>query len=345
VNAPQPIIRNQSLDALRGVAILLVLGRHVNYYSLWHRIGWVGVDLFFVLSGFLVSGLLFHSYKEHGALYIRRFILRRGLKIWPGFYALLLFALLLCRISSTPVPWQQMALSATFLQNYFGPSFWPLGHIWSLAVEEHFYLFLPLLLLVLVKLRPTSPFSVIPQISVFLILVCLALRYFTTYPGQYVTIKATHLRIDGLFAGVTLGYWFHFRTDIFARLAGTWSLVAAALCCLPMFFFEMDSRTMQTLGSTMLLLGFSLLTAWSVSRAPTNYATRKVSSALSQVGYYSYSIYLWHFALGIMSHSAFPQSGFAFWCYILFAIAVGVVMAEAIEMPFLRLREKIMPRV
>ena len=51
--------RNQSLDVLRGIAILLVLGRHFNYFPLWRQAGWIGVDLFFVLSGFLISGLLF----------------------------------------------------------------------------------------------------------------------------------------------------------------------------------------------------------------------------------------------------------------------------------------------
>ena len=74
--------RNQSLDVLRGIAILLVLGRHFNYFPLWRQAGWIGVDLFFVLSGFLISGLLFQEYKNTGKLDVRRFILRRGLKIW-----------------------------------------------------------------------------------------------------------------------------------------------------------------------------------------------------------------------------------------------------------------------
>jgi Acyltransferase family len=70
--------RNQSLDVLRGIAILLVLGRHFNYFPLWRQAGWIGVDLFFVLSGFLISGLLFQEYKNTGKLDVRRFILRPG---------------------------------------------------------------------------------------------------------------------------------------------------------------------------------------------------------------------------------------------------------------------------
>src|SRR5438094_6288198 len=85
--APQtPPKRNQSLDVLRCVAILLVLGCHVGHYRPWSKFGWIGVDLFFVLSGFLVSGLLFQEFKDRGGINFRRFILRRGLKIWPAFY-------------------------------------------------------------------------------------------------------------------------------------------------------------------------------------------------------------------------------------------------------------------
>src|SRR5260370_31028003 len=78
--------RNQSLDVLRGVAILLVMGRHFPYYRPWGKVGWIGVDLFFVLSGFLISGLLYQEYKTLGKIRFGRFVFRRGFKIWPPFY-------------------------------------------------------------------------------------------------------------------------------------------------------------------------------------------------------------------------------------------------------------------
>jgi peptidoglycan/LPS O-acetylase OafA/YrhL len=342
MNTPQPITRNQSLDALRGVAILLVLGRHEHYYALWHRIGWVGVPLFFVLSGFLVSGLLFDSYKESGQLHIRRFILRRGLKIWPGFYVLLFFTLALYRSASGSMSWRDMGMFAFFLQNYAHHGLGYLGHTWSLAIEEHFYLLLPLLLFLLVKLYPAEPFSVIPKISVFCIVTCLMLRYFTTHLEE--SIGTTHLRIDGLFAGVTLAYWFHFRQDVFTYFTRSWSLLVGGLICSPVFCVEDSSRMMQTIGITMLLFGFSFVTAWTVSRTPRNYIFQKFCTALAKVGYYSYSIYLWHFILGVSLYWLFPHSALAFWVYVFLAIAVGIVMAEAIEIPFLRLREKLVPK-
>ena len=78
-----------------------MLGRHFRHYTLWTKVGWIGVDLFFVLSGFLISGLLFTEYQRHGSIDFWRFILRRGLKIWPAYYLLLavtaVFSLLVCR--------------------------------------------------------------------------------------------------------------------------------------------------------------------------------------------------------------------------------------------------------
>ena len=116
--------RNQSLDVLRGIAILLVLGRHFNYFPLWRQAGWIGVDLFFVLSGFLISGLLFQEYKNTGKLDVRRFILCRGLKIWPSYYLLILatmlFYVFIARASEHPFPKHEVAVSALFIRNYFG---------------------------------------------------------------------------------------------------------------------------------------------------------------------------------------------------------------------------------
>jgi len=74
-----PSHRNQSLDVLRCIAVLLVLGSHYPYFRLWGRLGWIGVDLFFVLGGFLISGMLFQEYNRTGSINFKRFLIRRGL--------------------------------------------------------------------------------------------------------------------------------------------------------------------------------------------------------------------------------------------------------------------------
>ena len=86
----QPPARNGRLDILRCVAVVLVMIHHAGISPFFTRVGWIGVDLFFVLSGFLISGLLFSEYQRRGSIDFKRFFIRRGLKIYPAFYVFLL---------------------------------------------------------------------------------------------------------------------------------------------------------------------------------------------------------------------------------------------------------------
>ena len=160
---PENLIRPvmPELDSLRGVAILLVLFFH-GFDSpgiVWSRLtvpgrlfftaclgGWTGVYLFFVLSGFLITGILLDSKPK--PQYYRRFYIRRALRILPAFYLLLLLLIVLPRtgwLAHRRVGWPFVALSFLYLANVtnlFGvPGQY--GALWSLAVEEHFYLVWP----------------------------------------------------------------------------------------------------------------------------------------------------------------------------------------------------------
>src|SRR5688572_30062087 len=84
-------MRLLSIDILRGLAIILVLFRHFGIVEVLGKIGWSGVDLFFVISGFLVSGLLFREFQSTGEIKPMRFLIRRGFKIYPPFYFFLAF--------------------------------------------------------------------------------------------------------------------------------------------------------------------------------------------------------------------------------------------------------------
>ena len=171
--------RSLRLDLLRALAVFLVLGRHMHPLSqqlpeffqvlsrLWQRAGWMGVDLFFVVSGFLVSGLIFSEYRQHRALNLWRFYARRGLKIYPAFYLLLLSTVIVTVQKGKQLKWPALLSEIFFVQNY-RPGLW--NHTWSLAVEEHFYLLLPLLLLYLAKTAPGSenPFGLVPKVFALL---------------------------------------------------------------------------------------------------------------------------------------------------------------------------------
>jgi peptidoglycan/LPS O-acetylase OafA/YrhL len=349
-----PAQRNQALDILRAFAVLLVLGRHVPYYQIWTRVGWIGVDLFFVLSGFLISSLLFREFQQTGSIAYSRFIIRRGLKIWPSFYVLLLVALVIVTIGNSwfhtwpdGFPYLRFVAHTFFLQSYgYHTVFYlrPLEHTWSLAVEEHFYLLFPLLLIALSRFMPKKREVLwpIPYIFLALFFACLVLRMFSPVPGSQVIVAATHLRLDSLFSGVAIGYLAHFRKTWFARIANLPMLIVAAVLCAPSFFFESKSRWMQVYGVSGLLLAFAIVVACSADKDFSKILGTKVSAGLSRIGRDSYAIYLWHYPLALF-FSFIQKSAAVFWLYMMCSIALGVLMAKAVEQPFLRLRDKLFP--
>jgi peptidoglycan/LPS O-acetylase OafA/YrhL len=331
--------RNQALDALRCVAILLVLGYHIPYYKIPARMGWIGVDLFFVLSGFLISGLLFEEFKKTGSIDFRRFFMRRGLKIWPPFFIFIYFVIV-SQLMSPPhkVPWLNVLRTATFMQNYLGGV---ADHTWSLAVEEHFYLLLPLLFMFLIWIRPRSlnPFTLIPAVFAMLAVVCLALRLWNGPQEAHMT----HLRIDSLFAGVALGYVYHFSPGLVRVLGRNYALFIAAVCCIPSAFVPLERY--QGLGLTALFIGFSFLLIWSVNRKPRTRAGTMVLNAAAKVGFYSYSIYLWHTIVISVISSKYRLGFTVFWATLVACIVVGIAASMLIEHPALAYRERKFPKV
>ena len=150
--------RLPQLDLLRGIAVSLVLARHLSFSFLYagklapvvklgYDFGWTGVDLFFVLSGFLVGGLLFKEWRRDASLDVGRFLIRRGFKIWPAYVVYIVSMTVVYIYDGTQGPPRHIITS--FFPNFvhlqsYAPT--PLLHTWSLSVEEHFYLVLPLIL-------------------------------------------------------------------------------------------------------------------------------------------------------------------------------------------------------
>jgi peptidoglycan/LPS O-acetylase OafA/YrhL len=337
------VTRNQSLDILRAIAILLVLGRHFPHYAFWGQIGWIGVDLFFVLSGFLISGILFQEFKQTGTIRFSRFIVRRGLKIWPALYFFLICMAAPLALSHQPFPRDLFAAAAGFYINYsfsiahhgvVRSTSFVLSHTWSLAVEEHFYLFLPLLLILLIRFRRN--FRLIPFLFAGIVALSLALRVMTHPLEAY----ATHLRMDGLFAGVTLAYLYHFKPSGFQELTRNYVLLFLLPAMIVPALYPWESRVMQTVGLSCLWAAFSLLVAWASVRRASSRLGQFLARALAFVGLHSYSIYLWHAPLAVLFRFSHLASATSFWGYIVAAIGVGAGMSRVIEQPVLRLRDK-----
>ena len=193
------------------------------------------------------------------------------------------------------------------MQNY-KPAIWL--HCWSLGVEEHFYILLPILLLLLIRFSSNSsnPFRAIPRTFLVLAVVCFALRaatvHFTppaSYNGDTIAMP-THLRIDELFFGVLLGYLYSFhreRVDNFMRPTSNRLLIGLATIVLlsTSFIFPGTGRFYLVFGPTFLYLGFGgllLLSLYVRGVLPPRFAgpLGKLGTAAAFVGLYSYSIYL-----------------------------------------------------
>lgn len=349
--------RIYSLDVLRGLAVLLVLFRHVpgedasQLLLVLRGIGWTGVDLFFVLSGFLISGLLFSEFDRTGDLNLRQFWLRRGMKIWPSYFLTYGAAMILTIIAKGDVGLlKTKAPNYVFIQNYMQPQYrWT--HSWSIAIEEHFYLVLPL---VLVILAPTK-FKSLFRIGTLICVAVLALRlivFFTSdlpWPNFYFQ---SHMRIDSLCFGVMLGYLYQYKQTTFLRAARFWPLFLALtpLVLLAHFYPLKSSSLSYTIGFTIFYLVFGGLVV--AARAYPDVGKSGPLRLVALMGVYSYTIYLAHSVIyelpGIRGVRLqfillFGRSGDRI-LFLALSILLGVLLSHSVERPFLRLREKWFPR-
>jgi peptidoglycan/LPS O-acetylase OafA/YrhL len=356
-------MRNKRLDVLRCVAVVTVLLHHAGNWPLFTRAGWTGVDLFFVLSGFLISGLLFSEYKKRHAISFKRFFIRRGLKIYPAFYVFLFITGVAAQLEfHTHPPLAQYLHEVFFVMNY-KQGFW--DHTWTLAVEEQFYVFLPIFLLVVLRFsaKRENPFRLIPWAAMAIAMFCVISRgasIFIGAPNFQMAYIASHNRMDALFSGVLIGYLYHFRPTILEKLMRPTGnrvamlTVSAALLSFA-YFYDRSSKFFATFGYSFVYLGFTgiLLLSLYVHGIFSGKLARPmelVGSAAAFVGMYSYSIYLWHGPVGawlpgLMRHAlGFPTGAYGrFAVYFLGSLVIGTVMSKLVEYPILRLRDQILP--
>lgn len=384
----RPDSRLAGLDVLRGIAVLLVFIRHTPttiypsvgwdewLLSFVYEVGWFGVELFFVLSGFLIAGLLFADVRDTGRVRLLRFYFRRGVKIWPGYY--LVFA---CWVGAhlwsthragktaefdyyaeTVVP------NVAFYQNYVEPRLlWPAS--WSIAVEEHFYLALPMLLTAGVALgrnwsrrRVGWAVATVGVIGMIIPLVC---RVRAAGPGVlfYPIYLPTHCRFDCLLVGVLLRYLRDYAPEAFARFARVSRIAAPPLLlsavAVAIRFPLLDGHT-QIYAWTFTLNAVAFACVVAATVGPVVPSDRgRVTAALAWVGRYSYSCYLVHavlFSLPWMTADVRPwaerllggkESPLFLWAYRAAfwggSLAGGYLLAKAVEQPLLRWRDRVWP--
>ncbi len=352
----QTPMRNPGLDLLRLLAIVLVLGRHLQgenlpaTLQLWQRGGWIGVDLFFVLSGFLVSGLLFREQKRDGQIAIGRFLIRRALKIYPAFWFFLAFSCIALPLVGSAISWKACWGEWLFLQNYMG-GLWP--HTWSLAVEEHFYLLLAVVIGCCRIGKRDAPFPFIPTLFFVVAAACLGMRcanhWMCSEYSLATSLFPSHLRIDSLFFGVLVAYAWHYH-NLEQRISSTptWLLVAIGASLMsPAFVWSVDEhRWIAIYGVILLYLGSGciLLAALRVRRTDS-----LIVRGLQSLGAASYSIYLWHMPVNAFAFPAiYAWTGFSQFevylaSYLIGSLVFGWMMHRLVEAPVLVLRDRIFP--
>jgi len=361
-------MRNLGLDLLRLVALMLVLGRHLYFipennpfFHYWFKGGWIGVDLFFVLSGFLVSGILYQEYKNTNKVDIKRFLIRRGFKIYPAFYFLIPCTIIanIC-VGKTNPPWD-VAGELFFMQPYWG-GLWI--QTWTLGVEEHFYLAIALYFGILLSRKSLSeggknPFSQIPLAFAVTASVCLGLRIMYLLKGRTISDGAnwavffTHTRIDSLMFGAFISYFWHFKS-LKERL-DKWSapviVLAGIALLLPGFLLHYEeSYFTPSIGLTFLYCGAGLLILASTRLAESR---NRILVFLGKLGTTSYCAYLWHMAFNVFAKATArklsseanftPYFTIYFCIYIFGTLAFGWFMTKILEAPMLRLRDRLFP--
>lgn len=360
-------IRLRELDFLRGIAIILVLIRHSSINQLLVNMGWIGVDLFFVLSGFLVSGLLFREYKRFGELNIKRFLIRRGFKIYPLFYVTAV-PYIIIKILDNQFSLTHLLGDLFFLQNYVSNWGYLYAAGWSLAVEEHFYFGIAGILYISYK---TNLFKAATQAKniwfdnvVRIFILCLVCIFtFRLISNFYLINNAklfslTHLRFDSLLAGVLLSYFYYFKFNKLKKLYLNFNkpLLGFSFLCLiwTPFINPIPSFFVKTIGFTLLYLSFSTILLSFVIDKRVNQKLDSIFTNfgvtfISKIGFSSYSIYIIHTFINVFTHKIqtkyelFYNPYFYFILTSIISVFSGFILTNHVEKYFLNLRNTYFP--
>lgn len=336
---------------------MLVMTGHFlpGYFS--RHIGWSGVDLFFVLSGFFISGILFREFIANGKINPARFLIRRGLKIWPLFYTALAIQLCYNLLKDQELTTNQILSEIFFVQNYI-PGF--MNVTWSLGIEEQFYLLLAMGMPFI--LNKGKSVKLVIQYCFGVILLCIVLRFIklkiNPLYDPYINFYPLHLRADSLCSGIILSYFYHFHINKFENfVAGNRKLLSiiSVLMLTPIFFYPYNHKFTYSAGFSFAYIGYFILVALLVVRKKEIklHQWRLKSFLLSKIawiGYYSYSIYLFHFFIGfgLVSNvrKLIGETGFIWFEFGIFItgnIFFGYVVSKVVEQPVLRWRDKRFP--
>lgn len=355
------------LDHLRALAITLVfifhyrLFAHPDWIVSIGRFGWTGVDLFFVLSGYLIASQVFQKIKQ-GNFYPEEFFLKRFFRILPAYWTVLALYFIVPAFRE----WESLAplwKFLTFTQNFgldqrYQRTF---SHAWSLCIEEQFYLFFPLTVILFHKLKAGKwPAWIILVLFIAGLIVrtinwdtfivpALGTESFGAIWFKWIYYP-TYNRLDGILAGVSIAGCFHFFPRItraiekhthLALAAGIALATCAYVICLDLF-----SHTASVWGFPLVAMAYGLIVASAACpRGLLNRFTSRITSAIATL---SYAIYLTHKAAIHFTQVQFSKlhieasGNLMFILSIVISILFSLILHYMVEKPFLNLRDRIL---
>jgi peptidoglycan/LPS O-acetylase OafA/YrhL len=284
------------LDGLRGMAILAVFAYHYgNGGSKLASAGWMGVDLFFVLSGYLITGILFKS--QDSPTYYRRFYWHRVLRIFPAYFLFLGVCVAVLPWST----WKPVHMSFLVFAGYPAALIWPslvqipihFQHLWSLSIEEQFYLFWPSVIRKLATKRNVQ------ILCVCLFFIALEFRICLYGVGDWY-YGFLPCRMDCLAVGAFLAVWKPSHGQSWAILATSGAVLAAI--GLQAHSFGHSGLGMETYGFSFVALFYGALLV--LALGPLAWVFK--NPILRFFGKYSYGLYLYHFPLTTLTERFKP---------------------------------------
>ncbi|WP_284217205.1 acyltransferase family protein [Agaribacter marinus] len=328
------------IDLLRALAIMMVFVAHsiLSFgpapWNFGFQFGGTGVELFFLLSGWLIGSQLYKEQQKFGSIDIKRFWFRRWMRTFPAYFAVLFFTLGQLYLTKESVP--NPTAYFFFLQNYLTDL--PFFYVsWSLSVEEQFYLMIAPTLVLLSRSK-----SINFQFGI-LLLILLSPSLFR-FMDLYTKSTQTHVRWDCCVMGVLLAFIHFKKPKLWANISKRAFAVCAICVCIYMSFyaFQWFKPYTQYQGPSNLVLAFvfsgMLIFAIqkSVNKLPVCHAV------IMHISTRSYSMYLLHPDALAVCKKFFPISNYFvfFTCSFIITMLASEILYRVIELPFIGLREK-----
>lgn len=346
---PLEKVKYPSLNGLRGISILLVLFHHLNlHFSIFTTVskyvpliidGQLGVNVFFVISGFLITTLLLKEEDNTGTISLKNFYTRRTLRIFPAYYFLLLVYFFLYHYHFIFISKASWFTAITYTKYFNWQLDWYTSHAWSLSIEEHFYLFWPLLFLAGKKTRKVF-------VCIIIILVPLLRGYFTYYPQSWANYLSIFCRLDAIAMGC---FFALYKEKILRWYSLYWKSIFYTSILLLFFFLFLQDFNLKHhlhLGFFNIIFGGSFgsitniliasIMLFSVFGPRGTWFKFLNSKIINQIGLWSYSLYLWQ-QLFIVKTSYWINQ---YPINILLTLLVAIISYYLVEKPFLKIKAK-----